>query len=764
MDSSLVGLRDALDWLPMPVWVCAADGGCALTNQRWREFTGASESSLLGMGWLGCVHGDDRARTLATLAAGLARGSEFTLAFRVRQHNDAYRAVRAHVRHWAARGLAGEWFVAIHELEPAGGPLPHDHARPPDLETFIQTVPASLLSFWRDPNGQPRFSFVSPAAAALFGFEPGLLLADASLVFDRIHPDDRVRMLQTHAAARVSLTTWRCEFRFAHPELGDRWIVGNSTPLRPENAGEEPVFCGIFIDITRRKRIEVSLSLAETQLRSALEAAEMGAWVFDAEAGRMWGNRNQRELWQTPPHAPDWFDVSISDAQIHPDDRERAKVHLGRALLGHPMRIEFRIVRADGSVRWIAARARAEASGDAPPKRVAGINLDITAQKMAAEQALRSQKIEALGVLAGGIAHDFNNVLFAILGNAGVALALPQPGGDTRPMLKEIEAAARRAAELVHQILAFSRPQEQQTQVILLPGPVREALRLVRATTPSMIQIESQYDRGVPAVRVDVSRLGQVIVNLCTNAVHAIGKAQAGVVRVVVSSAERAAGLLPGGEPVAAGSYAVLSISDDGCGMDEATKARIFDPFFTTKPPGEGTGLGLSVVHGITRAFGAHIEVESEPGVGTTFRLYFPAVPTEVASETAPEARSIQGRGERIMFVDDEPMVVKLATRLLTTLGYTPEAYQRPAEALDAFRADPDGYALVITDLAMPVLSGFDLARGMLSARADLPIVLMSGNLGPDERATALRIGMREAVLKPPSLPALSELIGRLIG
>jgi CheY-like chemotaxis protein len=252
-------------------------------------------------------------------------------------------------------------------------------------------------------------------------------------------------------------------------------------------------------------------------------------------------------------------------------------------------------------------------------------------------------------------------------------------------------------------------------------------------------------------------------VNLCTNAVHAIGKARAGVVRIVVSSAEIERELLPGGQSAAARRYAVLSISDDGCGMDEATRARIFDPFFTTKAPGEGTGLGLSVVHGIMKALGAHIDVESEPGVGTTFRLYFPAVDSEVASDAKPDVRPTLGHGERVMFVDDEPMVVKLAVRLLTTLGYTAEAYQRPAEALEAFRADPAAYALVITDLAMPVLSGFDLARGMLAERADLPIVLMSGNLGPDERATALRIGMREAVLKPPSLPALSELIGRLI-
>jgi PAS domain S-box-containing protein len=508
MDSDLARLREALDWLPEPVWVSTVNGRCGLTNQRWREFTGASEAALLGLGWLEYVHGDDRGRLMEALAAGLEATPEFGLEFRARHRSGAYRGLSAHVRPWAVSAGAGEWgewIVALHELDAGRAQLSHERAERARLETFLKTVPGSLLSFCRDAHGTPSFPFVSPAVATLFGFEAERLQADAALVFDRIHQDDLARMFQSLARATAAHSNWFCEFRFAHPELGERWIVGNSRPLRPDVVGGEPIFCGVFTDITRRKRIEESLGLAEMQLRSALDAAEMGAWVFDAETGKMWGNGNQRDLWQTPAHAPAWFDLSISDNQIHADDRERAQLDLARTLAGEPMRNEFRIVRSDGGVRWIAARARAEANPDGPSKRVAGINVDITAQKMIAEQALRSQKIEALGTLAGGIAHDFNNVLFAILGNAGVALALPQPGADTRPMLKEIEAAARRAAELVHQILAFSRPQEQQTQVVHLSSPVREALKLVRATTPSMIQLESAFERSVPPVRVDVS-------------------------------------------------------------------------------------------------------------------------------------------------------------------------------------------------------------------------------------------------------------------
>jgi CheY-like chemotaxis protein len=209
------------------------------------------------------------------------------------------------------------------------------------------------------------------------------------------------------------------------------------------------------------------------------------------------------------------------------------------------------------------------------------------------------------------------------------------------------------------------------------------------------------------------------------------------------------------------GRYAVLSASDNGCGMDERTQARIFDPFFTTKAPGEGTGLGLSMAHGVVTALGGAITVYSKVGKGSTFRLYFPASDEQPSEPRRPSARRL-GQGQQVLLVDDEPMIMELGREMLESLGYRATSFERARDALAAFRRDPMRYAAAVTDLSMPTMSGFDLARELLAIRPDLPILLMSGYIGPDERAAAARIGVREMVLKPVSMERLSELLAEL--
>jgi signal transduction histidine kinase len=634
------------------------------------------------------------------------------------------------------------------------------HTERAQFESLIDTLPGALFSFCRLSDGRYSFPNVSAGAGPLLGLSVPELQADADLVLNRIHAADLITFHESNAESARGDSVWRCEFRYTHPEHGERWLVGTSLPTRDADG----VMCwnGMLVDITQRKRTEESLALVEAQLSSALESADMGAWIFDADTGKVWGNRHQREMWETPADAPPWYEKARNLSQIHEEDRARAFEAMQGALAGQPMRNEFRLVRSDGTIRWIAGRGRAESDVHGRPRRVAGVNIDITQQKLLAEKTLRSQKLEALGTLAGGIAHDFNNVLFAIMGNTDVALAESSLPDHIRAMLLEVRDAAVRAADLVRQILAFSRPQEQEAKVIGLASPIGDALKLVRASTPSMIGIIGQLDPTTPAVRGDSSRIGQIVVNLCTNAVHAVGKGRSGTVRVRLMPAEIGADTASQLVQVPAGKYALLSVSDDGCGMDRATQARIFDPFFTTKPRGEGTGLGLSVVHGIVQALGGHITVCSAPGQGTTFELFFPAVDAKPESVAADVARLPRGRGQLIMLVDDEPMIVSLGIRLLESLGYRALAFSDPQQALDSFRQDPHAYAVVVTDHSMPSFSGFELACRLLAIRADMPIVLMSGNLEPEERSAALRAGVRETVLKPSDLATLGEVIGRL--
>ena len=292
-------------------------------------------------------------------------------------------------------------------------------------------------------------------------------------------------------------------------------------------------------------------------------------------------------------------------------------------------------------------------------------------------------------------------------------------------------------------------------------GPtIEEALRLLRSTLPAMIEIRTQMT-PVPAVRADSTQIHQVIMNLITNSAHAIGQ-RGGVVTVALDAVELGPGdaTLPGG--LRPGRHVRLSIRDTGCGMDRTTLDRIFDPFFTTKPAGQGTGLGLSVVHGIVRNHDGAITVDSTPGAGTTFRLYFPAAGNgePIPNGMTPEPST--GRGQRIMYIDDEDPVVYLATRQLQRLGYIVAGFTDPGKALRAFTANPNSFDVVVTDVSMPGMSGFHLAQAILKLRADVPVFMTSGYIRPDDRDAASQLGVRELIAKPRAIDALGHALEAL--
>jgi signal transduction histidine kinase/CheY-like chemotaxis protein len=386
------------------------------------------------------------------------------------------------------------------------------------------------------------------------------------------------------------------------------------------------------------------------------------------------------------------------------------------------------------------------------------------AQRTALETQLReSQKMQAMGTMAGGIAHDFNNILSAILGNAD--LAMQDTAGDSPAMtsLMEIERAGRRARDLVRQILTFSRNEQPKKVAIKMAEVVRETARLVRVSTPPGVDFRVRISKEDYSVLADVTQVEQALINLCTNAILAVG-ADKGSVTIELSDAIVDA-TLSGSLGLPEGPYVTVIVSDTGNGMDPYTVKRIFEPFFTTRQVGQGTGLGLSVVHGIMQTHLGAIDVQSTPNKGSVFTLYFPATSVTPVAAVEPEAVAmVQGGGKHVMYVDDDEALVFLVNRVLTRKGFKVTVFTDPHEAEAALRSQPHNFDLLVTDYNMPGYSGLDLLRDVKAIRADLPVALASGYVTPEIEQRALQEGANALIYKPNDVSELCETVQRLIG
>ncbi len=363
---------------------------------------------------------------------------------------------------------------------------------------------------------------------------------------------------------------------------------------------------------------------------------------------------------------------------------------------------------------------------------VVEISRDITRQLQAEREAAlhqanaqRAQRLESLGVLAGGIAHDFNNLLAAIMGYGELAHREADEGSELQRRLGEIVGACERARDLVRQILTFSRQSEPQPVRGPLQPIVDECLRFLRASLPTTIAFDLDLCPECGPVLVDPTQFHQVVMNLCTNAAHAM-RGRGGVLRVELAEVDVDAQLGTTLGVGAAGRFARLTVSDTGTGMDAQTLDRAFEPFFTTKPSGEGTGLGLSTVHGIIQRHGGAISLRSEPGAGTTFCVYLPVV-AQAAAEPAERGDARAVAGARVMVVDDEPAVAAMSGEALRALGHEVETFVDSRDALRAFADHPEAYDLILTDQTMPHLTGTHLAAAMRKSRPGLPVIIVTG-------------------------------------
>jgi PAS domain S-box-containing protein len=458
------------------------------------------------------------------------------------------------------------------------------------------------------------------------------------------------------------------------------------------------------------------------------------------------------------------------DQVIHPDDLptiSESSEKIG-SVPDYSAEREYRIIRKDGDIRWVHEIIQNLCDRSGKPIMVQGAIYDVTDRKRAEEEKSKLEaklqqvhKMEALGTLAGGIAHEFNNILWIIIGNTELALYEIPKKHTSRQTLEEILKACLHAEAVVKQILTFSRQAEVEKRPLQIGKVVEEGLDLLRASLPTTIEISRKIECPSGTIIADSTQIHQVLINLCTNAAHAM-REKGGVLEVGVVALELDADTVAQYPDLTPGSYLTLSVSDMGKGMDNKIIDRIFEPYFTTKGSAEVTGMGLAVVHGIVKSHGGVIGVQSEQGEGTTFYVFFPRVESEVTPKTKASEPFPRGK-ERILFVDDEKALADMGKKTLERLGYEVIATTSSTDALDTFRANHDKLDLVITDQTMPNMTGDMLAKELMGIRSDIPIILCTGYSELITKESAEAMGIRAFVMKPLVTRDLATTIRKVL-
>ncbi len=591
-----------------------------------------------------------------------------------------------------------------------------------DVHADLRTAPRSAVGV----DGVKRLYAGRPVRGTSWVVRAGVPVSVAYGPSDRL-----MRTLVVVSAVLLVLAFFAAMF-------AGRWIAGPVEALarrardiaEGRDHFEEPPRGPYEVAIASQRLDEMVLALGETErlLAQSLEAAGMAAWAIDLVTGESWRSAAHDRIYGHDETLPDWnFEIAL--AHIVPDCREEYRAALALALetgrLGHVCQVAW----PDGSEHWLRLEGRVKYDADGKPVGVSGTVVDVSEtvhneqERLRLEEQLRqSQKMDAIGQLAGGVAHDFNNLLTAICGYCELALGRVATADTAlRRDIEQIARAGEQAAQLTRQLLAFSRRQTLQPTVFDLNAVVSDAQVLVRRLLGEHVDIISSIAPVECSVRADRAQVEQILVNLALNARDAMPGGGTLTIETELVSWDGAEG-----RPVDApsGPYALLRVSDTGCGMDAETRERAFEPFFTTKPIGEGTGLGLSTVFGSVQQSGGHIVLRSDVGQGTMFEIAFPLVEAAIEPIAVPPANEPNGGGEKILLVEDDPTVRQLARAILVAGGYH---VTTAVDGQDALQLASTPFDLLVTDIVMPKLNGTELAVRLRARRPTLPVVFMSG-------------------------------------
>ncbi|WP_428422244.1 PAS domain-containing protein [Methylibium sp.] len=788
------------------VWDADLSTGTTLYSRRWKEILGYADGEI-GTGadeWSKRIHPDDLRRVLDENQACLAGQTDgFFSEFRMRAKDggwvwilDRGKVVRRSADGKALRMIGTHADISerkeaqAREAAHAGvmALIATGASLPVILESIVRGVES--LRDWQcsilllDATGERLLTAAAPSLPdfynhAIDGLRIGADVGScgtAAYTGTRVVSED-VRTDPRWAGFRELAEKAGLRACWSEPILGEGGIVLGSfatyhrRPRVPSRAdmdhiAETAQIASVAIE---RKRGEQALRSSEERLQRALNASQLALWDLDLTTGSVYLSNAWSEMLGGPGTAVsttfDALTVMVPD-----EDQPRIAAAMSDALRGltPDYSVEHRVRRPDGQVIWVLSQGRVvERTGDGRAVRAVGTNRDITERKRAEttqrllESQLReAQKLEAIGTLASGIAHDFNNIMAAILGNVAFARQDVGKNHPAQGYLEQINKAGLRARSLVQQILAFSRKQANEF-VGQSPRPmVEETVMMLRSVVGASVQLSAVLPERKFAVMANLTQMQQVLMNLGTNAWQALpggaGHIEIGLGETVFvdDGSPRPAGLAPG-------PYAHLWVRDDGCGMDEHTRQHIFEPFFTTKPVGQGTGLGLAVVHGIVEAHGGAITVTTAVGRGSTFSLYLPLIDYEsrpMPLETI-EAKPLRGHGEHVLYVDDDEVMGLMVHGLLERLGYRATCTLDAREAIALVERDPQGVDLVVTDYNMPNCSGLDVARALARIRPGLPVAISSGYVSDELRASASELGVLGVMQKEHTLEELGSLV-----
>ncbi len=606
------------------------------------------------------------------------------------------------------------------------------------------------------------FTYVSASSERVFGWSPSEYMSLDMRDFLPPGSLERVRTLleqemKSSLADNDGARVIQVELEIYRKDGSTRWFEVSARVVRDDN-GIPVSLIGVTRDIDARKKAETALRESEGKYRQLIETCPIGIAICDLEGRFLDANRSYLEMMG---YGLDELRKKRYE-EITPPEHHETERNVPRKLnRSKTFTYDKEYLKEDGTRIPVSVTAWYATDAQGGKNRLGTFVMDISEQLRAEAsrkelegQLRQAQKMEAIGTLAGGIAHDFNNILFTIVGFTDLSLH-EASDSETRWNLTQVLNACDRAKNLVNQILAFSRQEAPERRPVDVVPVMKEALKFLRSTIPSTVELKQRTTGGSLTVLSDPTTIHQVLINLGTNAAHAM-RTTGGVMEVCLESVE-----IPRdrGRSVPAdlkpGPYVRMTVRDTGLGIDPAIMNRIFDPFFTTKAQGEGTGLGLSVVYGIVKSHGGSIAIESEVGRGSTFHVYLPRTPELERGDDRKKAPA-SGGSEHILFVDDEVVLVDMGERMLRALGYRVTAAANGPEALAIFRKNPGDFDLVITDMTMPGMTGAELSLEILKIKPGFPIILCTGFSELISEGEAKALGIRRFLMKPVFLDTLA--------